>query len=82
MSQLKLPTLFSLSQLADYPALVGHSSGLLVVTRFSRRAIRVNDQRRTAQPFHLDRPHFFEQSALGDPRFAIPSSPRNLFAFQ
>ena len=82
MSELKLLTLFSLSQLADYPALVGHSSGLFVVTKFSRRAIKVNDQRRTTQPFHLDGPQFFEQSVLGDPQFAIPSSPRNLFAFQ
>ena len=43
MSELKLPTLFSLSQPVDYPVLVGHSSGLLVVTKFSRRAIKVND---------------------------------------
>ena len=82
MSQVKLPTLFSLSQLVDYPVLVGHSSGLLVVTKFSRRAIKVDDQRRTAPPFNLDRPQFSEQSALEDPRFAIPSSPRNPFAFQ
>jgi len=81
MSQLKIPTLFSLSQLVDYPVLVGHSSGLLVVTKFSRRAIKVDSQRCT-EPLDLDRPQFFEQSALGDPHFAIPSSPRNLFAFQ
>ena len=82
MSQRKLPTLFSLSQLVDYPVLVGHSSGLLAVTKFSRRAVKVNDQRRTAQPLNFDKPQFFEQSALGDPRFAIPSSPHSLFAFQ